>query len=470
MDHPKELTHISLCAGYGGIDLGLRRALGAVRTVAFSEIESFAVENLVAKVEAGLLDPAPIWTDLKTFPWEQFRGRVDILSGGFPCQPFSSAGRRSGDDDPRHLFPYITAGIRSLGHPPIVFFENVEGIISSKLRGDGWADPAGTPVLLHVLRELERLGYEATAGVFSASEIGAPHQRKRVFIMGCRSDLSEAGRGVVDRLLRETRRGSDVEHPHSKQSERADVARLCNLPTRTGQRGTERGQDVENASSKGLERNRNTGASVQGRESRSACARHAWPAPRGAEQYPWEPKRVNLGDTPSKGLEGSAGTCVQRREPRPTSASVGNANSRDKRSRFSPRSLSSETIEKGQTSELSGPSIDRYEQQSELGDTNNKGYVRDHDEQVPRGSGGRKKRMDTTPRQVHHQEGYRGKLNPRWVETLMGLPVGWCMPSCVTPWTIEQTSCDCSGTGSSLRPQSGPSESCGPISGTETRN
>ena len=65
MDHTKELTHISLCAGYGGIDLGLARALGAVRTVAFVEIEAFAAENLVAKVEAGHLDPLRAVSALK---------------------------------------------------------------------------------------------------------------------------------------------------------------------------------------------------------------------------------------------------------------------------------------------------------------------------------------------------------------------------------------------------------------------
>ena len=65
----------------------------------------------------------------------------------------------------------------------MVFLENVEGIISAKLTGDNWPDPAGTPVLLHILRELERCGYTVEAGVFSAAEVGAPHQRKRVFIL-----------------------------------------------------------------------------------------------------------------------------------------------------------------------------------------------------------------------------------------------------------------------------------------------
>jgi len=307
VDHPKELTHISLCAGYGGIDLGLRRALGAVRTVAFSEIESFAVENLVAKVEAGHLDPAPIWTDLKTFPWEQFRGRVDILSGGFPCQPFSAAGRRAGDDDPRHLWPHITAGIRSLGHPPIVFFENVEGIISSKLKGDGWADPAGTPVLLHVLRELERMGYEATAGVFSASEVGAPHQRKRVFIMGCRSDLSSEGRGIVDRLLRGTERGQELGNSQHNGQLATKIRGSDEAPSdrRTQREDSER--ESERASN-----------SLQ-------VLPTAYPAPRGAEQYPWEPPRVTVGNATGKGLEGSTGASVQGREPRSACTSVGNA-------------------------------------------------------------------------------------------------------------------------------------------------
>tara|TARA_Y100001973_G_scaffold10910_1_gene14793 strand:- start:4457 stop:5200 length:744 start_codon:yes stop_codon:yes gene_type:complete len=134
-------------------------------------------------MEKGWLDAAPIWTNLKTFPWSSFRGKVDILSGGFPCQPFSNAGKKAGDEDPRHLWPHIKRGIE-LVRPPIIFMENVEGIINSKLQSDQWSDPKGTSVLLHVLRELERLGYQAAAGIFSAAEVGLPQSRKRVFILG----------------------------------------------------------------------------------------------------------------------------------------------------------------------------------------------------------------------------------------------------------------------------------------------
>jgi hypothetical protein len=99
------------------------------------------------------------------------------------CQPFSAAGKKGSEEDPRHLFPYIKEIINDY-RPKTVFLENVEGIISAKLKSEGWNDPIGTPVLLHVLREMERIGYKCTWGIFSASEVGAPHQRKRVYIMG----------------------------------------------------------------------------------------------------------------------------------------------------------------------------------------------------------------------------------------------------------------------------------------------
>ena len=181
MDTTKAVTHIGLCAGYGGIELGLKRAIPSLRTVVLCEIEAFAISNLVAKMEAGLKDPAPIWPDLKTFPWAAFRDRVDILTGGYPCQPFSAAGQRRGKDDPRHLWPYIADGIRLL-RPRICFFENVEGHISL-----GLSD---------VIEDLAGMGYRTTWGIFSASECGAPHQRKRVFVLAMANNSGEGLEGL----------------------------------------------------------------------------------------------------------------------------------------------------------------------------------------------------------------------------------------------------------------------------------
>lgn len=208
MDTPKPVTHVSLCAGYGGIDLGLKRAIPSLRTIAFSEIEAFACANLVAKMEAGYLDAAPIWTDVKTFPWEEFRGKVDILSGGYPCQPFSAAGKRLGKDDPRHLWPWIADGIR-VCRPAVCFFENVEGHISLGLR--------------EVIGELEEIGYRATWGVFSAAEVGASHQRKRVFIMAHDQSVGIQGHGA-----------SWLEESCSHDQEGLPV-RHCEWPSRPGQ-------------------------------------------------------------------------------------------------------------------------------------------------------------------------------------------------------------------------------------------
>ena len=182
MDNTKAINAISFFTGYGGIERGLKLAGERVNHIASCEIEAYAEANLIHKMEAGALPPHPIYTDAKTFPGADFLGKVDLFTGGFPCQPFSAAGSRNADEDPRHLWPSCLRAIESF-RPNRVFLENVEGLISAKLGGDNWADPKGTPVLLHVLRELERRGYKATWGIFSAEEVGAPHRRKRVFII-----------------------------------------------------------------------------------------------------------------------------------------------------------------------------------------------------------------------------------------------------------------------------------------------
>lgn len=187
MDSAEKLTILSFCTGYAGLDLGIRRVLGdRLRGVAACEIEAFAVANLLAKMESGLMDPMPVWTNLKTFPSREFHGLVDILVAGFPCQPFAASGQKRATEDPRHLFPFIDKIIGDI-EPSAVFLENVEGILNCKCRNQPGARD-GEPVLLYVLRCLEKRGYEATWGLFSAREVGAPHKRMRVFMLGRRRD------------------------------------------------------------------------------------------------------------------------------------------------------------------------------------------------------------------------------------------------------------------------------------------
>ena len=168
MDNTKELTAISFCAGYGGIERGLELAGVRIRVIAYVEIEAFAIANLVAKMESGELDAAPIYTDLKTFPASYFRGKVDIFLGGYPCQPFSVAGRGLGKADPRHLWPYLLEHIRAV-NPVRCLWENVTGHIHRGLE--------------EVIEDLEGEGYDTTWGIFSAAEVGAKHRRERIFIL-----------------------------------------------------------------------------------------------------------------------------------------------------------------------------------------------------------------------------------------------------------------------------------------------
>lgn len=275
MDTTKATTHVSLCAGYGGIDIGLSRAIPSLRTVAFSEIEAFACANLVSKMEAGLLDAAPIWTNLKTFPWSGFRDRVDILSGGYPCQPFSAAGKRLGTEDPRHLWPFIADGIRTM-RPRVCFFENVEGHISLGLR--------------EVISELESIGYKVAWGIFSAREVGAPHQRKRVFILAYDKSLGIQGCGAD--WLQESL-------AHVGQAIPMCGGEGCKLAD------TSYGTDTASGHAETHRLPSEYREAVYSGESGGANA-DAWPSRPGQPQYGWEPPRV-VANSNSLRLEGWKG-------------------------------------------------------------------------------------------------------------------------------------------------------------------
>jgi len=208
----EEFTVIEFCAGYCGISEGLRRVIPNVRVVAVVEIEAFCVANLVAKMEAGQLDAAPVWTDVKTFPLlgGHFGSKVRCVTAGYPCQPFSQSGKRKGAADPRHLWPYIRESIDVI-RPEWVFLENVTGHISLGLR--------------EVLTDLVTIGYrvetdsgEPTWGIFSAEEVGAPHRRERLFILahadGAETGLGESGDSGQGRQPADTQQSTALRQEH----------------------------------------------------------------------------------------------------------------------------------------------------------------------------------------------------------------------------------------------------------------
>jgi DNA (cytosine-5)-methyltransferase 1 len=167
----RSLFGLSLCAGAGGLDLGLHIAVPGYRTVGYVEREAYAAATLVARMENAALDSAPVWDDVATFDGRPWRGLVDIIHGGYPCQPFSIAGRKLGDKDPRHLWPHIARIVREV-EPAVCFFENVGGHLRLGFE--------------QVHDDLRSMGYRVKAGLFTAEEIGAPHKRERLFILAYR--------------------------------------------------------------------------------------------------------------------------------------------------------------------------------------------------------------------------------------------------------------------------------------------
>jgi DNA (cytosine-5)-methyltransferase 1 len=162
---------LSLCSGAGGLDLGLTIAIPGYRTVGYAERETYAAATLVARMEDAALDQAVVWDDVGTFDGRPWRGAVDIVTAGYPCQPFSVAGKRLGTEDPRHLWPHVARIIGEV-EPPFVFLENV----AHHLR-------LGFP---EVASGLVSMGYKIAAGLFTAAEVGAPHKRERLFILAIR--------------------------------------------------------------------------------------------------------------------------------------------------------------------------------------------------------------------------------------------------------------------------------------------
>jgi len=150
----------SLCTGYGGLDLAVETFFDA-EMVWCAENDKYASKVIEARFNK------PNLGDIKQIDWGSIEP-IDILTAGYPCQPFSHAGHRKGENDERHIWPHILKGI-SILRPKFIILENVRGHLSLGFK--------------EVLSDLAENGYDAKWRIVRASDVGAPHQRARLFII-----------------------------------------------------------------------------------------------------------------------------------------------------------------------------------------------------------------------------------------------------------------------------------------------
>jgi hypothetical protein len=398
VDSTSPVTHVSLCAGYGGIDLGLHRAIPNLRTIAVSEIEAFACANLVAKMEAGLLDCAPIWTDLKTFPWAEFRDRVDILSGGYPCQPFSAPASAS---EPK---THDTSG--RLSQPELLQCDQVPAFLKTSTDISRWGFPTFCKTWQDWVTE-RRGAWRARVNAArltrgSGSSSWPTNQRQRIEELGRQIAVGSQQHSAWD----------DGGMDNSNAVAAGGIAGLMG-----DTQGEEQGE--------GLQRQR-PGHAV------GYAGQDPWPSRPGEQQHAWEPPRVvaDAGRNGRRQDESAAGTAQGRL-------------------------LLNGMVKQWATPRTPTGGPESAQRKQELGRTTSGGGDLASQAMTQWGSPRTGIRGDTHfsydrgKHNIEEQAGASmkggGKLNPRWVETLMGLPIGWTMPSCIRPVTIELTSCDSSG-------------------------
>ena len=160
------MNALDICAG-SGIGSWVWKRLGG-RTVCYVENDDYCQRLLQARMADGLICDAPIWDDLRSFDGRPWRGRVDFIFGGIPCQPWSVAGQQQGEADERDLWPDTRRIICEI-RPRFVLVENVPGLL---VGGMG-----------RVLGELAESGYDAEWDCIPACAVGAPHRRDRVWLV-----------------------------------------------------------------------------------------------------------------------------------------------------------------------------------------------------------------------------------------------------------------------------------------------
>jgi DNA (cytosine-5)-methyltransferase 1 len=179
------MTHGSLFSGIGGFDL-------AAEWMGWENVFHCEWNEFGQKVLHHYWPKAIQYNDITKTDFTIHRGKIDILTGGFPCQPYSSAGKRKGKEDERHLWPSMLRAIREI-QPRWVVGENVLGLVN-------WS---GGLVFHEVQTDLEAAGYEVWPYVLPAASVGAPHRRDRVWFVACQNATNLTcfgGRGIQERI------------------------------------------------------------------------------------------------------------------------------------------------------------------------------------------------------------------------------------------------------------------------------
>ena len=179
------MTHGSLFSGIGGFEL-------AARWAGFTNVFSCEIEEFNQRVLKYHFPESTLYENVKEFNATQYRGRVDLITGGFPCQPYSAAGKRLGKADDRHLWPEMLRIIQEV-QPRYVVGENVRGLLN-------WN---GGLVFDEVQTDLENIGYEVTPYLLPACGVNAPHRRDRIFFVANAKNIRRVQTKNVGRERRE---------------------------------------------------------------------------------------------------------------------------------------------------------------------------------------------------------------------------------------------------------------------------